>query len=105
MKRCPECGFRANDTVCPLCGVRMRDLPGAAREIKTHTHKQTGERCALPNQKREPVRPVEREQPGSRMQECPERKTEKKTPLLNISPKLLSILAVVLFALLRSCMG
>ena len=43
MKRCPDCGFRANDVVCPLCGVRMQ----AAPEIQTHVHRQTGERCGV----------------------------------------------------------
>jgi len=99
MKRCPECGFRANDEVCPLCGVRMRNLSGAAREIKTHTHKQTGERCALPNQEREPVRPAVQEQVKA------EEKPEKKMPQVQFPPKLLPVLAVILIALLRSCMG
>ena len=91
MKRCPECGFRANDKVCPLCGVKMRDLPGAAQDIKTHTHKQSGERCALPNQERKPVKT--------------QRKAEKKTPQVQFPPKLLPVLVVILIALLRSCMG
>lgn len=52
MKRCPECGFRADDRICPLCGVRMRDLPGAAKSLQTHVHQQSGEACALPNRER-----------------------------------------------------
>ena len=105
MKRCPECGFRANDKTCPLCGVKMRELSGAARELKTHAHKQDGEKCVLPNQERKPVRPSVREQPSPRVQERPERKPEKKTPQVNISPKMLPVLAVILIALLRGCMG
>ena len=99
MKRCPECGFRANDKVCPLCGVKMRDLPGAAQDIKTHTHKQSGERCALPNQERKPIRPVVREPVKA------EKQPEKKAPQMNFPTKLLPILIVLLFTVLRSCMG
>ena len=105
MKRCPECGFRANDKTCPLCGVRMRDLPGAAPELNTHNHNQSGEQCVLPNQK-QPRRPAGNpEMPKPRPQPQPERRPEKKVPQLNISPKLLPVLAVILIALLRGCMG
>ena len=99
MKRCPECGFRANDRICPLCGVKMRDLPGAAREIKTHTHKQSGERCTLPNQERKLTRPAVREPARA------EKRPKSKTPQVQFPPKLLPVLVVILIALLRSCMG
>lgn len=99
MKRCPECGFRADDRICPLCGVRMQGQTGVAREIKTHTHKQTGERCALPNQEREPVRPTMRKTVRT------EKKPERKTPQVHVPAKLIPVLIVLLFTLLRSCMG
>ena len=47
MKRCPECGVRADDRVCPLCGVRMRELPAAAGAMQTHVHQESGERCGV----------------------------------------------------------
>ena len=43
MKRCPDCGFRANDQMCPLCGVRMKEDPN----LRTHVHAQSGERCGV----------------------------------------------------------
>lgn len=100
MKRCPDCGFRANDTVCPLCGVRMRDLPGAARELNTHTHRQVGEECVLPNQKRE-RNPVEYRSPATA-----ERKTREKNfkSTVRISPKVWQSILIVLIAILfRAC--
>ena len=100
MKRCPDCGFRANDTVCPLCGVRMRDLPGAARSLDTHTHRQTGEKCVLPNQKPE-RRPVEYRSPGTT-----ERKTKGKNSksAVRVSPKVWQTILVVLIVILfRAC--
>ena len=93
MKRCPECGFRANDHTCPLCGVRMRALPDAAQDLRTHVHRQTGENCVLPNQERQkrfsPPTPSARKQ----------KKQEKKpnTQVLQI------IAAVIIFLLFRAC--
>ena len=58
MKRCPDCGFRAKDNICPLCGVRMQNDP----TINTHAHNQTGERCGVtPKETRGPeqTRPAE----------------------------------------------
>ena len=97
MKRCPECGFRADDNTCPLCGVRMRPVQIASKELKTHAHRQTGERCVLPNQCRQPSR-----QP---VKTGPERKPEKKTPQVGLPPKLLPVLVVILIAMLRACAG
>ena len=89
MKRCPECGFRAEDKTCPLCGVRMQTLGGAAREIQTHSHGQTGEKCVLPNQK-QPVRPQQ----------------EKKSSGTKMPPKFVQIVFFVIIAvLLRACFG
>ena len=89
MRRCPDCGFRANDTVCPLCGVRMQSIAGANREIQTHTHQQTGEKCALPNQK-QPVRPQQ----------------EKKQSAAKIPSKFVqAIFFIILAILLRACFG
>jgi len=93
MKRCPECGFRANDKICPLCGVKMRELAGTARQITTHVHKQSGEQCALPN--RERTAP----QPRPNM----EKPAPKKTPKTQLPGKLLPVLVVLLFVMLRSC--
>ena len=89
MKRCPECGFRANDTVCPLCGVRMQSIAGASRELQTHTHRQTGEKCTLPNQK-QPVGPQQ----------------EKKTAAGKVPSKFVqAIFFIILVILLRACFG
>ena len=43
MKRCPDCGFRAKDRICPLCGVVMKPDP----TIQTHVHRQAGEQCGV----------------------------------------------------------
>ena len=89
MKRCPECGFRANDKNCPLCGVRMQSIAGAARELQTHTHRQDGEKCVLPNQK-QPVRPQQ----------------EKKSSTAKMPPKFVQIVFVIIIViLLRACVG
>ena len=53
MRRCPDCGFRARDIICPLCGVRMREDP----VICAHAHVQSGERCGV--QLQENRRPAE----------------------------------------------
>ncbi len=89
MKRCPECGFRAEDHVCPLCGVRMQTMAGASRELQTHTHRQSGEKCALPNQK-QPVRTQQ----------------EKKASAAKAPPKFAQIVFFIILAiLLRACFG
>lgn len=71
MRRCPDCGFRAEDSVCPLCGTKMGRITAT---VQTHTHTQQGERCLLPEQersapKREVTRPTARgrsqQQPGA----------------------------------------
>ena len=49
MKRCPECGFRADDTVCPLCGVKMQRT---SEPVATHKHTQSGETCMLPEKEK-----------------------------------------------------
>ncbi len=89
MKRCPECGFRAEEKVCPLCGVRMQTMAGASRELQTHAHRQSGEKCALPNQK-QPTMP----------------KQEKKTSATKAPPKFVqAIFFIILAILLRACIG
>lgn len=87
MRRCPECGFRANEQTCPLCGVRMQQT-GAP--VQTHTHAQSGERCVLPN--REPAR-----------QNTPQngRKKSGGTP----SGFVIAVVVIVLVSMLRSCVG
>lgn len=94
MKRCPECGFRANDTVCPLCGVRMT---GGSSPVQTHSHTQTGEKCVLPNRERPTSERENREteRPGSH------RKRNGTTP----SSLVTTIIVIVLISMLRSCMG
>lgn len=89
MKRCPECGFRADDTVCPLCGVRMQSIAGASSEIQTHVHRQTGEKCALPNQK-QPVRPQQEK-----------KKTAAKVPGKFVQ----AVFFIIIALLLRACFG
>lgn len=90
MRRCPECGFRANDTVCPLCGVRM----GHVNNVPTHTHTGAGERCVLPN--REPYRPVPKQ---------PERKQESTGKKTSMPQYAAWIIVLILFGILRSCVG
>ena len=92
MKRCPECGFRAKDTVCPLCGVRMT---GYTAPVQTHSHAQTGERCVLPNKERPAVR------------QEPEKTYRPRNGRRSGSPKsaLTTVLVIILIAVLRSCMG
>lgn len=84
MKRCPECGFRAKDDICPLCGVRMKSL---SQKPQTHTHTQPGEKCVLPRQEKKTVNiPTARERSRGK----------------NGSP-LVTIVVIVLIFLFRSC--
>ena len=87
MKRCPECGFRAKDNICPLCGVRMTGISAAGRTLDTHAHRQPGEGCLLPEKEKKTIRiPTARE-----------RKRQK-------SPNAVSIIVVVIIVILmRSC--
>ena len=100
MKRCPECGFRADDHTCPLCGVRMRNLPGEALEQKTHVHRQQGEQCTLPNRK--PEQQVSKiEEAGGHRNRW--RSAGSTAPVFS---KIWQIIAVVLIAVLfRACTG
>ena len=103
MKRCPECGFRADDKTCPLCGVKMVPLTAAAKELRTHNHRQTGETCVLPNQK--PVKP-----PVSRPKQNPTpaeehtnrwRTAGSATP---VNPKVWqTVLVIIVVILFRAC--
>ena len=90
MKRCPECGFRANDGICPLCGVRMQ-ADGVS--VQTHTHQQKGERCALPN----------REVPQQRKEEY--RPQDSRRAARGNTSASAVIVVIVLFLLLRGCVG
>lgn len=84
MKQCPECGFRANDTICPLCGVRMRAI---AKTPNTHAHNQPGEKCVLPRQEKKTVNiPTARERSRGK----------SGNPLITIA-------VIVLIILFRSC--
>ena len=91
MKRCPECGFRANDTVCPLCGVRMQ---GYSAPISTHTHRQGGEKCVLPNREN-PKTDVPKNETYN-----PQRNTTRRsTP----SGTAIAIIVIVLISVLKNC--
>lgn len=84
MKRCPECGFRAKDDTCPLCGVRMRSI---AKTPNTHAHNQPGEKCVLPRQEKKTVNiPTARERSRGK----------SGNPLITIA-------VIVLIILFRSC--
>ena len=90
MRRCPDCGFRANDTTCPLCGVKMKPLPAAEKELQTHAHKQAGESCTLPNSM--PVKQISTQKKA---------KTKNSMP---INPKMIqAILVLVIVVLFRAC--
>lgn len=93
MKRCPECGFRAEDSVCPLCGVRMQEH---AASIRTHTHAQAGEKCALPNREKPTVR--QNDEKGYRPQNS--RRSSAGKP----SSFVVTVIVLVLICMLRSCM-
>lgn len=97
MKRCPDCGFRANDNICPLCGVRMRPLSDAARELNTHAHEEAGERCILPEEQPRLQRSQYRPQPSR-----PRKQKAKSSQRVSI---LYPILALIMVVLLRGCMG
>ena len=87
MKRCPDCGFRAKDEVCPLCGVRMKSVPSASRTLDTHAHDRPGERCLLP----------EKEKKTFTMPTARERQRQK-------TPNMVSLIAVIIVAILmRAC--
>jgi hypothetical protein len=67
----------------------MQSIAGAAREIQTHTHLQTGEKCALPNQK-QPIRPQQ----------------EKKQSAAKIPTRFVqAIFFIIVAILLRACIG
>lgn len=95
MKRCPDCGFRANDEICPLCGVRMR---GSNTPVQTHTHTQTGERCVLPNREQSVG-----DRETHKSQYHPQRSGKKTngTP----SRVVIAIAVVILIGVFRSCAG
>ena len=92
MKRCPECGFRAKDHICPLCGVRMTNLPSAGRSLDTHVHRQPGEDCMLPKQEERTVKmPTARE-------------TQRQSGGKEAKNKLVSVIVVIVIAILmRAC--
>ena len=86
MKRCPDCGFRAKDDICPLCGVRMKSV---SAPIRTHTHIQPGEKCVLPRQEKKPIpMPTARET---------KRQTKGKPSWVSI------LVIIILFNIIRSC--
>ena len=93
MRRCPDCGFRANDTVCPLCGVRMQ---GYSAPISTHEHRQSGERCVLPNHENRktdaPKKGTYNPQQNSRRRSTP-------------SGTVIAIIAIILISVLKNCAG
>lgn len=86
MKRCPDCGFRAKDDICPLCGVRMKAVPG---KIQTHAHTQPGEKCTLPRQEQKPIQiPTARDT---------NRKPQGKGSWVSV------VVIIILFNIIRSC--
>lgn len=85
MKRCPDCGFRAKDDICPLCGVRMKSVSAPAQ---IHTHTQPGEKCVLPRQEKTVYIPAARER---------NRQTKGKTNWVSI------VVIIILFNIIRSC--
>ena len=96
MKRCPDCGFRAEESHCPLCGVRMQHT-GAP--VRTHDHTQQGEKCMLPNRE-SPAAPKQTGTPetGSYQPQTGSR-GRRGTP----SGAVGVIFAIILFSLLRAC--
>lgn len=96
MKRCPECGFRANDTVCPLCGVKMR---GCSAPIRSHNHTQPGEKCVLPNQSKPTVKQVPS---GNGQPYRPDTTGTRRER--NAKPNFgVVVFIIIMFILLRSC--
>ena len=95
MKRCPECGFRANDTTCPLCGVKMR---GTAAPIQTHTHAQQGERCVLPNQKKGTGAPDPKAEQAYKPEQTSSQRHRREKPSFGVA-----VFLIIMFILLRSC--
>lgn len=95
MKRCPECGFRANDTVCPLCGVRMQSYTAP---IYTHTHAQSGEKCALPNQRQAPVKPQPSASETYQPRQTDRQRRQRGKPNFGVV-----VFIIIMFILLRSC--
>lgn len=98
MKRCPECGFRAADVVCPLCGVKMQKYTAP---IKTHTHIQNGEKCALPNRGPMPATPKQPECEAYSPEQKKSRQQHRATP--NFGALVVMIIVYIVYILLRSC--
>ena len=92
MKRCPECGFRAKDNICPLCGVRMTGISAAGRTLDTHVHRQPGEDCMLPKKEERTIKmPTARD-------------TQRRSGGKNEANKLVSVIVVIVIAILmRAC--
>ena len=93
MKRCPECGFRADDAVCPLCGVRMQEY---AAPIRTHAHTRPGEKCALPNRERPTV--------GQETPKAYQPQNSRRNSAGKPSSVAVTLIVIVLLSVLRSCM-
>lgn len=92
MKRCPECGFRAEDNICPLCGVRMTGISTAGRTLDTHVHRQPGEDCMLPKKEERTIK-----MPAAR-------DTQRRSGGKNEASKLVSVIVVIVIAILmRAC--
>lgn len=92
MKRCPECGFRAKDHICPLCGVRMTNVSAAKRTLDTHAHRQPGEDCMLPQKEKRTIKmPTARD-------------TQRQSGGKDAKNKLVSVIVVIIIAILvRAC--
>lgn len=101
MRRCPECGFRADDTICPLCGVRMRPEPAADAAVQTHVHTEAGEHCGVEQKKAAP-RPEEyRPERQSTTRQQPEK--EKRASGGAKPIVLWVVIAIVFYVLLNAC--
>ena len=96
MKRCPECGFRATDHTCPLCGVRMTAYHG---NVQTHSHTQQGEHCVLPNREQ----PVQQKREQENKDYTPQTGNTRRTA--SVPSFFYVIVLLIVFSVLRSCIA
>ena len=105
MKRCPECGFRAEDTICPLCGVKMKPEKAAQETLQTHAHTQAEERCSV---EQKPYRPARNTDPivdTGRHPVSSQERQSARTP--GLTAKLVWVLTILIlyFVLQSMCSG
>jgi len=105
MKRCPECGFRADDTRCPLCGVKMQAMFGY--EAKLHAHSEEKETCGFSEPEKPTVHPPMHVHP-EKGEHCVLPNTEQAGPRRKSAAgnKVVGVVvALLLYALLKACTG